>query len=148
MAIADRGLLLNPQWTQMQVNRSSALASADRIDEAIASMMRVLEERPNDRVLRGTMLYALNSTSRAPADIFAEHRKYALGATAPAAAVITDADPDRPLWRFENSFSGLFCGSIHAKHARWVDIGGILHHRRPRKRCHDNAIPRDVQCMG
>ena len=97
IAIADRGLLLNPQWTQMQVNRSSALASADRIDEAITSMMRVLEERPNDRTLRGTMLYALNSTSRTPADIFAEHRKYALGAAAPAAAVITDADPDRPL---------------------------------------------------
>lgn len=53
IAIADRGLLLNPQWTQMQVNRSSALASADRIDEAIASMMRVLEERPNDRAVRG-----------------------------------------------------------------------------------------------
>jgi predicted O-linked N-acetylglucosamine transferase (SPINDLY family) len=43
------------------------------------------------------MLYALNSTSQPAADIFAEHRKYALGVAAPAAAVITDADPDRPL---------------------------------------------------
>ncbi|NBX32123.1 MAG: tetratricopeptide repeat protein, partial [Planctomycetes bacterium] len=33
IVIADRGLLLNPQWTQMHVNRSSALVSADRIDE-------------------------------------------------------------------------------------------------------------------
>lgn len=97
ITIADRGLMLNPHWPQMEMNRSAALASADRIDEAIASMMRVLKERPNDQALRGTMLYALNSTSQPAADIFAEHRKYALGVVAPAAAVITDADPDRPL---------------------------------------------------
>jgi predicted O-linked N-acetylglucosamine transferase (SPINDLY family) len=97
IAIADRGLMLNPHWPQMEMNRSAALASADRIDEAIASMMRVLTERPNDQALRGTMLYALNSTSQPAADIFAEHRKYALGVAAPTAAVITDEDPDRPL---------------------------------------------------
>ncbi|MCC6303509.1 MAG: tetratricopeptide repeat protein [Gammaproteobacteria bacterium] len=85
-----RALALKPDYLNAQVNLALVYINMGRLADAMACYRRALEIQPDSALARSTLLFTLLFQPRySPAEIFAEHRRYAEYCEAPL----------KPSWR-------------------------------------------------
>lgn len=97
LAACDRGLALRPDWPEMLGAKASALASALRLDEALAVLEQTTARHPDRSALRSDQLLMSNYTERTPEELFALHQRLAHVGPFQPNAPASDRDAERPL---------------------------------------------------
>jgi predicted O-linked N-acetylglucosamine transferase (SPINDLY family) len=97
LAACDRGLALRPDWPELLGAKAGALASALRLDEALALLEQTSARHPDRSALRSDLLLMSNYTERTPEELFNLHRRLAHVGPFQPSAPASDRDAERPL---------------------------------------------------
>jgi protein O-GlcNAc transferase len=96
VACSDLALRHHAPWPELVMSRTVAMLACDRVEEAVAELERATAAFPSHRLLRSSLLLALNSVAADPEAVAAAHRGLSACIESRATPPSRDPDPARP----------------------------------------------------